>query len=44
MTELLAVEEDEQHEEIEVGSLNHSIVQTQIASLLLNDNRFKPTV
>ncbi len=44
MTELLVVEEDDQHEDIEVGSLNHSIVQTQIAGLLLNDDRFKPIV
>ena len=44
MTETLAIEEYGEYEDINVGSLNHSIVQTQIAGLLLNDDRFKTMV
>ena len=41
MSELIDLEEEEKQD---MGSLNHSIVQTRIAGQLLNDERFTPVV
>jgi len=43
MSELLEIESDYQNENFEMGSLNHGIMQTRIASQLFRDqqNRFK---
>jgi Uma2 family endonuclease len=44
MNKPLDFEDYQEDEAQEMGSLNHSIVQTQIAGLLLNDKRFRVMV